>query len=505
MKMRKLFAGIAAAATMLGGLALGVTTANAAPATVITGDQTITFTADDAVNLNGHTLEAYKIGEYVEYTNGTETKYGIQTVKGANNETITEVRRAVNTVVDPDVTDEEDPLSTVLGTNPAGLDIQKAGTSRKFVQELNKSELGTATKPDALNAVAATPPATGYTASITLEAGLWVIYDTTSTNASVPILIGTAPVEQNPTVAFKNASVPPSPSKEIIEGDTNNTVTIGDVVTYQVTGKVPDTSAYTEYSYVFTDNPGTGLTVDPATAGITIAGKPIAEITGASTSLTAVITGDGNTAFTVTLNKEAIESLIESLNLAAGNDLVMTYKATVNEEAPVGGVVNTVTVNNNGAASEEGTVISHYNSFSFNKKWADDTAAAGAKFQLTDKNGNTLTAESNADGVVSFTGLEDGTYTVTETQVATGAQDFRGSFNVTLEYGKKPVFAAVAADTWDLFDPATATMTNVKSITQLPLTGAAGTALFTVIALLVVGAAAMVYAKSRKTAKAMMA
>ena len=39
---------------------------------------------------------------------------------------------------------------------------------------------------------------------------------------------------------------------------------------------------------------------------------------------------------------------------------------------------------------------------------------------------------------------------------------------------------------------------NVKSVTQLPLTGAAGTVLFTVVALLVGGAGVAVAVKSRR-------
>ena len=45
---------------------------------------------------------------------------------------------------------------------------------------------------------------------------------------------------------------------------------------------------------------------------------------------------------------------------------------------------------------------------------------------------------------------------------------------------------------------ATATVLNVKNVTQLPLTGAAGTVLFTVVALLVGGAGVAVAVKSRR-------
>ncbi|MFR9114319.1 MAG: LPXTG cell wall anchor domain-containing protein [Bifidobacterium bifidum] len=46
-------------------------------------------------------------------------------------------------------------------------------------------------------------------------------------------------------------------------------------------------------------------------------------------------------------------------------------------------------------------------------------------------------------------------------------------------------------------------VTNVKSVFELPKTGAAGIALFVVIAALLGGAAATVYAKSRRTSRAL--
>ena len=47
------------------------------------------------------------------------------------------------------------------------------------------------------------------------------------------------------------------------------------------------------------------------------------------------------------------------------------------------------------------------------------------------------------------------------------------------------------------------TVKNIKSITQLPLTGAAGTMLFSVIGLLIAGAAVTVFVKSRSTKRAL--
>ena len=60
MKMRKLFAGIAAAATLLGGMALGAASAQA-DGTVVDSTATFTFTADKAEQLTNRQLSFYKI------------------------------------------------------------------------------------------------------------------------------------------------------------------------------------------------------------------------------------------------------------------------------------------------------------------------------------------------------------------------------------------------------------------------------------------------------------
>lgn len=62
MKLRKLFAGIAAAATLLGGMALGATSAQA----VQLADATFTFTAETAEQLTHANLTAYRIGDYYQ-------------------------------------------------------------------------------------------------------------------------------------------------------------------------------------------------------------------------------------------------------------------------------------------------------------------------------------------------------------------------------------------------------------------------------------------------------
>ena len=63
----------------------------------------------------------------------------------------------------------------------------------------------------------------------------------------------------------------------------------------------------------------------------------------------------------------------------------------------------------------------------------------------------------------------------------------------------------LSKDAWNLSkdNKGTFQVTNVKNITQLPLTGAAGTMLFSVIGLLIAGAAVTVFVKSRSTKRAL--
>ena len=115
-----------------------------------------------------------------------------------------------------------------------------------------------------------------------------------------------------------------------------------------------------------------------------------------------------------------------------------------------------------------------------------------------------LEVTSGANGVVKFDGLKAGSYTVTETAVADGYQDFKASFTVAIDENGKVTFAGT--DSWGLAPKDSAAdykVTNVKSVFELPKTGAAGIALFVVIAALLGGAAATVYAKSRRASRAL--
>ena len=197
----------------------------------------------------------------------------------------------------------------------------------------------------------------------------------------------------------------------------------------------------------------------------------------------------------------------EKLVELAGKTIVVTYKAEVNSDAA--GEVNNKLVKND---SSYATVSTKLFSFSFSKRDNDNNALAGATFKLSVADGQTgvlptmngqehgTTQISGDNGNVTFSGLKAGTYTVTETQAPQGYMNtFLPSFTVTIGENGEATFGE---DAFGLVNTSEKTVKNIKSITQLPLTGAAGTMLFTVVALLVAGAGVTIAIKSRQNAEA---
>ena len=118
------------------------------------------------------------------------------------------------------------------------------------------------------------------------------------------------------------------------------------------------------------------------------------------------------------------------------------------------------------------------------------------------------------DGKVKFPALDEGKYTIEEIAAPTGYVNVGVSFSFTIaanlsgtgaDQTANPTYTidadGINSDRWGLVSngsTAEVVVENVKNITQLPLTGAAGTVLFTVVAALLIGAGVTVGVKSRK-------
>ena len=524
MKMRKLFAGIAAAATLLGGMALGATSAQADDA-MVTDNATFTFTTETEEQLTHANLADYKIGDYVQYGSDQSVAYGVVT-NSANKAAVDSALKAAGVdTADPKV----DHLAAAL--NAGTLDVSDsrpwdknaaggASTTRAFANALEKEKLanGTTVKFAATSGSAED----GYSATVTLPAGIYVFIDsaaaTDSVTKAIPMIVAsgtvntekkvlTDPIQGANTVNMKNTNNP-GKTKEV----NKLFAAIGDILTYTLTGTIAN-PAPTEFK--FTDKPGTGLTIKAGTFKFYANDVQISDADAATDFSVPAndVTGSTDASFDVTVNDPS---------KYAGKTIKVTFDAVVNDEASVtDGVVNKLDNYGTDIKANTGFV-----GFDFTKVDPDSKGIEGVTFQVKDggtalyfvkqddgsykKAASTNTPDATTDvktdanGKLVFTGLDaTKTYTVTETARANGNYlDIKPSFAVSFSNGVAVLAKTATSDPWGLVNTTAKTVKNIKSITQLPLTGAAGTMLFTVVALLVAGAGVTIAIKSRQNAEA---
>ena len=522
MKMRKLFAGIAAAATLLGGMALGATSAQAddAAGTPVTGVATFTFTAETAEQLTNANLKAYKIGDYVQYGSGENVAYGV--VTNSNNKTAVDSALKAAGV---DTTDSEvDHLAAAL--NAGQLDVSDVRpwasptATRKFADALeSEGRLTSGTDVTLSNPVAAQDGS--YSATVSLQAGIYVFIDsavaTGSVTQAIPMIVASGTVN-----AEKKVLTDPTAAATVNMKNTNNPgktkevnklfAAIGDILTYTLTGTIAN-PAPTEFK--FTDKPGTGLTIKAGTFKFYANDVQISDADAATDFSVPAndVTGSTDASFDVTVNDPS---------KYAGKTIKVTFDAVVNDEASVtDGVVNKLDNYGTDIKANTGFV-----GFDFTKVDPDSKGIEGVTFQVKDggtalyfvkqddgsykKAASTNTPDATTDvktdanGKLVFTGLDaTKTYTVTETARVNGNYlDIKPSFAVSFSNGVAVLAKTTTSDPWGLVNTTAKTVKNIKSITQLPLTGAAGTMLFTVVALLVAGAGVTIAIKSRQNAEA---
>lgn len=515
MKMRKLFAGIAAAATLLGGMALGATSAQAddAAGTPVTGEAKFTFTAETAEQLNNaRLLKAYKIGDYVQYGSGTDVAYGVVT-NSANKKAVDAALKTAGVAT----ADKQDNLAAALSTGALDISTTRPWNSpdktRKFANALESENKLTGGTQVTFTAAPTGSDESGYSATVNLPAGIYVFIDSAAATGSVtkaiPMIVASGTVDTvkkvltdptaGATVNMKNTKNP-GKTKEVDKAS----AAIGDTLTYTLTGTIAN-PAPTEFK--FTDKPGKGLTIQAGTFRFYAddVEAPATDFTVPDSD----VTGGENASFDVIVNNPS---------KYAGKVIKVTFNAMINDDASVtDGVVNKLDNYDTNVEAKTGFV-----GFDFTKVDPDGKGIENVTFQVKDgdttlyfvkqndgsykKAASTNTpnattdVKTNANGKLVFTGLDaTKTYTVTETARANGDYlDIKPSFTVSFSNGAAVLAKTATSDPWGLVNTTAKTVKNVKSITQLPLTGAAGTTLFTVVALLVAGAGVTVAVKSRQ-------
>ena len=572
--MRKLFAAVAAAATLIGGMVLS---ASSAQADGVAAGTTITVNNPQV----GHTYTAYKFANFTSVTAG----------EGANGSKIAHVEITtesawVNVVTAAAEAATGASIPAEYTQNPAAyVATFDAATLREFADALT---IPTGTSAAGTPLSGTTEGAASGTISGLTASSWYLVKDTVKSNnndvqggpeaiVATQIIDGNgvtygefvnglkADAKQNAITAMgefnAKATVPSAPVKTVTSltdcaanNNTNTkcTVRVGQTLSYNVTAKVPtDYASYDAYTFTFTDTPGTGLTV--SSANIKVNGTKVSAVSGITiTGFTnGDLVGNGSAAFTVILSKTALDTVLNG-KTATNNyyDIELTYDAVVNESAE-NTVTNTTTVTDPSGTSEPGKVEKNVGQFSIKKVGKDDnggwtTALAGAEFSIIpteddtarrydanataetatalkfteitgdNKGSYTLNADqsatsgvtsalatssdSNNKGQLKLNGLAQGTYTVKETKAPAGySSQFLPTFTVTVNADGTVTFSdlgnldLVAGDA----TAKTATVRNVKSLTQLPLTGGAGIILFSVIAALLVAVAAIATVRIR--------
>ena len=522
MKMRKLFAGIAAAATLLGGMALGAASAQADDAAT-----TPLLQVNNAQE--GHTYTPYRFATFENAGNGTVEVSTVEAWKDA-----------VTAAADAADNSTASSIPAEYANNPAAyVATFDAEQLRKFADELAKTN----PLPTADGAgLTVTAEQAGATQPVAVSGeGWYLVTDTftksgeTTATTGTPAVVATTvkgltdltivpdKVTGQGSIATvgqfnaknENPLTPPNKTAKVGDVDVNGkTVNVGDTVNFTVSAAVPASAGnYDVYPFTITDTASKGLKVAATNAfKVQVDGQDVD-----SSLYTVTQTGSAAVGTTTTITFASAKSL-------AGKTIVVSYTGTVTKDAltDLGGSVNNkAMITTNGGDSGEGKTESKTYGFQFKKIGVDNdvNALAGAQFVVKKKDGKFLKQDteskawssvddqtnatvftSGADGLVQFKGLAAGDYTVMETNAPNGyAQNFKVTFDVSIaENGtvtfKQDLLHQVTLPT----DGQIATVKNVKSITQLPLTGAAGTTLFIVVALLLAGAGVTVVVKSRQ-------
>lgn len=310
----------------------------------------------------------------------------------------------------------------------------------------------------------------------------------------------------NPTVRIDEKNSVPDIEKNIVENNqlvSSNNATIGSTINYRVTIHAKKGAT----GYVLTDTLSAGLTFNNDVK------VKIGETSYTFPADYTVATGTSND-FTVTFNQSMLDKL------TGNTDILVTYSATLNENAVIHDGVNKNTVKlhygNNSETTEKTTSTSTYK-FDLVKTDASNTLLAGAKFKLydsqeggkeiklTEVNDHTYrpaVGDEKGDDIVTIgnapitiQGLANGTYWLEEIQQPAGYNKLTKRKSVKLENGNN--IATMEGTTYNPANNGGLHIVN-QSGTVLPGTGGMGTTLFYIVGGgLMVAAFVLLIAKKR--------
>ena len=330
-------------------------------------------------------------------------------------------------------------------------------------------------------------------------------------DTSLGTLCAITTTKPDATVADKNGK--PTIEKKIVEGegegktlvDANN-VAIGDTVNYQATV----TAGKGTVNYVIHDTLSSGLDLVTGTGKIVVKNTTDNYTLVEGTDYELKVPGTCGCTFEIDL-----APAYEEDKLSEGEIIVVTYSATLNENAVIGSTGNpNEIILKYGHAQEttKDTVITYTTKLTIDKVDAEGNALEGAGFTLYKGEAieaNKIGTEIKGEDITTFvwTGLEEGTYTLVETTVPSGYNK-AADITFTIECAeptevKSASDKAVWSTSSDKIDTDgsefTGTVEN-KTGTLLPETGGIGTTIFYVVGGLLMAAAFILLVSKKRMA-----
>lgn len=514
--MKKVFAAAAAIATVFGLAATTVATANAADNATLTVSTTDTKFA-------GKTVNAYKMFSATVSSDGKAVSYTLTDEWKSFFKDSTASGLTGNGVTDANVSDKAYDYVSGLKNNTSALAAFATKASNWAQNKANNITAGATAKVSAAAADGkyfATFTGLGYGYYVVAVPGATVA----DTNSKYATLVSVNSTNVNATI---KGALPTVVKK--VNGKDDTDAKIGDTLTFTLTSTIPDMSAYSTYTFNFKDTLSKGLTFEQVKS-VKVEDKTLS----VNTDYTVTPPTAPNNTLTVAMNDFKAKQQAN-----AGKKITVTYTATLNKDAVVGGAgnVNSATIQYSNNPSTNGTGDSEPSKvrvftygFTVDKYTGDQytdaaTRLAGAKFTLAPKNGEpmsfvqvnagsgtakaeyrvanagetgaTTTIITPANGKVEFRGLKNGEYTLTETEAPAGYNKLASAIGVKVNGqndGTDTTHATVTitynndnnGSNYDQTASNGVIPVRNKSGVTLPGTGGMGTIAFTVIGVLVI-------------------
>ena len=474
----------------------------------------------DGQDLNGQTISLYKLFDLSTSNSGDKTNYAY----------------TVNTA-----TGYKDAIKSALGTSFSGttdveyaeavktLGEDKSAPVQKFANDFTEYALkdGTTVKATKTSGKITGKNTTSFVFN-GLDKGYYLVYVTGGKKIQSSLVT----VDGETTVSLKTEA--PSITKTADK----ETVSIGQVVTYTVTGSVPDTTGYDQYQYIIHDELSTGLDfVNDAngtalgegatTINVTVAFKGTG-VTDASTApTTATIDRDNSKKMSLDLS-----TWVKANQANKGKEFTVTYYAKVNNDAVVTEKNKAQLEYGNKSGETTTTTPSEAKTPTYPLdilKTRKDTSKklAGAKFSLytsetdaknrtnpikvTGNNGNYVVDSTSAttefESVENIdrkgynlrvNGLAEGTYYLVETKAPDGFNKLTAPIVIKITKS-----ADTDVNNWTISKDGTDETDKIIDVENstgslLPSTGGMGTIAFTVVAALLVLGVAVSFIRDRK-------